>query len=159
MNRIARIVFTGLIAGLVIFVAGNVVDVLSSFIIRAPETTGKLDLAATILLTFLFDLIAGLLITFAYGIVKNGLPANRIFRALTYAGVLILVNTLPRAADAYVGVPIDNAVVVSWLVSWILEAVLAASLIILLYPDGKKPSKGTKMPESEPDASPAPPKP
>jgi hypothetical protein len=151
MNRVARIIFTGLIAGLVIFVAGNVVDVLSSFIIRAPVTTGKLDLAATILLTFLFDLIAGLLITLAYGIVKNGLPANRVFGALIYAGVLILVNALPRAADAYVGVPIDNVVLLSWLVSWTLEAVLAAFLIVLLYPGGKKlkPAEG-KTPESEP---------
>lgn len=152
MNRIARIVFTGLIAGLAIFIVGNVVEILSSFIIRAPETTGKLDLASTILLTFLFDLIAGLFITFAYGIVKNGLAANRVFRALTFAGVLVLVNVLPRAADAYVGVPIDNAVVASWLVSWILEAVLAAFLIVLLYPGKKKPAaRKVKVPETKPD--------
>ncbi|UCE27673.1 MAG: hypothetical protein JSW52_02670 [Candidatus Coatesbacteria bacterium] len=153
MNRIARIVFTGLIAGLAVFVVGNVVEVLSSFVVHAPETTGKLDLAATILLTFLFDIIAGLLITFAYGIVKNGLAANPVFRALTFAGVLVLVNALPRAADAYVGVPADNAVIATWLASWILEAVLAAFIVILMYPREKKlkPPKG-KKPEPGPGA-------
>jgi len=158
MNRIARIVFTGIIVGLVIFIVGNVVEELSWFIVRAPKTPGKLDLAATILLTFLFDIIAGLLMTSAYGIVKKGLAANRVFRALTFAGVLVLVNALPRAADAYLYVPINNAVVATWLVSRVLEAALAAFIIVLLYPrkvkressEVEKRKRGPDIPTDKP---------
>jgi hypothetical protein len=138
MNRIARIIFTGVIAGLVLFVVGNATEILLSFFLRVPETTGKLDLAATILVTFLLDLIIGLLITFAYGIIKNGLAANRVFRVFSLALVLILINAFPRAADAYIAVPIPNTAIVSWFAGWILEAVLVSFAIVMLYPMKKK---------------------
>jgi hypothetical protein len=148
MNRVARIVFTGIIAGLVIFIVGNATEIILSFFTRTPETTGKLDLVTTILVTFLVDLIAGLFITFTYGIVKNGLTANRVLRALSFALVLFLINVFPRAAEAYIGIPIANTAIVSLFAGWVVEAILVSFVIVLLYPERKKPNlKKNQKPE------------
>jgi hypothetical protein len=140
MNRVARIVFTGILIGIGVFIIGNLTELLTSYIIRAPETAPKMGPAISIFLTFLFDLVVGLLITVAYGILRSGLPANRILRALTFAVVLIFVNAVPRAADAYIGIPIPNTVVAVRLAGWVAEAFLAAFLVTLIYPGKKKPA-------------------
>lgn len=141
MNRVARVVFTGVLAGLAIFIIGNVADITGSFFLKAADTAGKTDVAATVLLTFLFDILIGFFITVAYGIVRRGLPANRVFGAISFAAVLVLAGALPRTADAFLWVKIPNAALSVWLAGWIIEAAVASFVIVLLYPTKGKPAQ------------------
>lgn len=142
MNRIARIVFTGILAGLTFFIVGNIIELSTSVFIPSPETGIKMGVAVSIFLTFLFDIIAGLLITFAYGIVCTGLGSNRVVKGLSFAAVLFFVSAVPRAAEAYLSVSVPNATIASWFVGWAIEGVFGAFIIALSYPE-KKPTVAT----------------
>lgn len=134
MPRSGRVLLIGVAAGFVLSIYGT-----ASRLLLTPVTVGstaalKANNFQSVLLSFFLDVVLGVLFVGAYYIFfgRNGTPWLK--RFLSFGGMLAFAGVLPRVITVYKYFAVTDKLVAAWAGVWLLEAVVMALLISLLYP-------------------------
>jgi hypothetical protein len=149
VNKIGRVLLAAVVAGLALSIMGTLARLIATPLTVDVEPFFKNQNFQMVLLGFFFDLVTGFFYVLAYVILKGGRRESFWKEAGLFWLLLLLVGVVPRAADVYRYFQFPNRLVLAWLVSWAIEALVVTVLIVLLFrkPKLETGSRGNALSE------------
>jgi hypothetical protein len=142
MEKLGRILLTGVVAGLALSILGTVTHLLVTPLTVDVEYVFKEQGFEIVLLGFFFDLAVGFFYVLAFAIFRGACPKQFWKKFVFFWLLLLLIGVVPRAADVYRYFKFSNLLVLAWLVAWALEALVVTAIVVILYPKAKAGVQG-----------------
>lgn len=142
MEKLGRILLTGVVAGLALSIMGTVTHLLVTPLTVDVERVFRDQGFEIVLLGFFFDLAIGFFYVLAFAIFRGACPKRFWTKLVFFWLLLLLIGVVPRAADVYRYFRFPDLLVLAWLVAWAVEALVVTALVVILFPKDKGGAQG-----------------
>jgi hypothetical protein len=121
-----KVGLTGLLAGVVLFVVGNLgYFATKGFYDQAnPALWKPMPMPGWLIQLFLWNLVIGILFAMMYELVKTALPRGRLASGFVYGLLLWLAGTTPGMISTYLTMNLSTALVLTWWLQGLVSNVL-----------------------------------
>ncbi len=132
-----KVGLTGLLAGVVMFVLGNLgYFATKDFYMQTDPALWKaMPMPGWLVQLFLWNLLSGILFAMGFELVKTALPPKKFASGVVYGLLLFFVSTTPGMISTYLTIAMPDALVLTWwiqglitnlIVGWVIAGLLRA---------------------------------
>ncbi|ODS35275.1 MAG: hypothetical protein A7316_01915 [Candidatus Altiarchaeales archaeon WOR_SM1_86-2] len=130
-----RIILSGVVAGIIIFLIGNISYFASMGLYETQTTDIWKPMKMPVWMGYLFtgNLMMGLLMAVVYSYLQKALSGNAIKKGAAFGVLVWLAGSLPQFIGLYLTVAMSDALLLSWIIQYLISNVAAGISIAYLY--------------------------